>query len=330
MARKKKSDGQEDTDMAKERKVAPKSSPRSVSSLLKAAGAKVEIVKGSTKKDNDNDFLLAGDDYVIPRTQSILDETLSDADVDEPKAVNIDNIGLVDDDDITCFEDLGAQLVVNLTESASSMSPGERRKFYLKGVQFLEGDMAQLMFCTVPEHSYHSSFTEMMLVKILREKLIPLLVKLGFSMRHTYGYIDGDEDHFNNKGYNVRLFATSITALLTTANFRRLLEAIAKALNEFPDIGNRNVVVVPEDFLFQNEPVWSTLIGYDKAAQRLLRITGPPNSDDYWTTNIEIIRAHFKPNQVPFRCAQLLRAPSHEVMYDPEVPAMEPGVGNDD
>ena len=72
------------------------------------------------------------------------------------------------------------------------------------------------------------------------------------------------------------------------------------------------------------------IIGYDKSATRLLRVTGPARGTDYWQSNLPRIRTHFKPRQIPFRCARMIRAPMAEVMYDPEMAPMEPGVGNDD
>ena len=237
------------------------------------------------------------------------------------------------DDSLPSLQDLGVIPVMDLVNSVYSMGPGEKRKFYLKAFQLEDVGEYTIGIIALPEHENHSNFVEMMLFQIVRDKSLAFVDKYNLSVRNSVGYKDGDHDFLNTRGYNVRIYTITVDRQMTRQSMHLLIASIAKQLNSYPPISTKNVVIVPDDWVLVEAPVWSNVIGYDKAAARLVRITGPAQSAEYWQNNLPRIRTHFNPRQIPYRCARMIRAPKAEIMYEPErapMAAMEPGVGNDD
>ena len=89
-------------------------------------------------------------------------------------------------------------------------------------------------------------------------------------------------------------------------------------VNKYKRFCEKNICAVPDDYIWIEDPVWSDIIGYDRAYDHLLSITGIPSSDSYYTTHLRAIRRHFRSGEIPFRHAKKMKTPAFEVMYSTE------------
>lgn len=223
-----------------------------------------------------------------------------------------------DDDDskpsaVPSLQDFGSRPIVNLTHSYQSMANNEKRVFFLRIAQIVDVNEVVLFLLVQPKNPYHSNWAEAVLHNMVREQKELFIRKLNMLGRNVLKYIIGNDKQLNSKAYPFRLFAIPCKDAVTNPNMRRLLQSVANNMNQHNKISEQNIIQVPDDFIFNQEPVWSDLIGYEAAYIHLTATTGVPTSAEYCTRNQEILRTHFRQGDLPMRFARKMMAPPDEM-----------------
>ena len=210
----------------------------------------------------------------------------------------------------------GVSAMHNVSHSFRSMAPREKRVFHLKLCQVQDVDEAVVLALVLPKNPHHSNWAEMIFNNSVQEQKLDWIKELNFKPDCIFKWINKEDYIVNNKGYHFRVFGAPITGTMTLDNFREYGETVARLLSEHERISEKNVILLPDDWILNDDPVpvWSDVIGYDAAAQMMMQSTGYPTTDTFYAENEVRIGCYFKDGKMPMNWARVFKAPQDKII----------------
>lgn len=121
----------------------------------------------------------------------------------------------------------------------------------------------------------------------------------------------------NPNGFGIRMFVIHCAERPTVANVLQLGQYIIENINEDPTY-HGNITIDQDNFFWipnlkgEDKPVWSDIIGVDKAIKELNRLGGsfvPGFYDGYR----DLVHTYFRPHTFSFELARMIHAPLEQV-----------------
>jgi hypothetical protein len=144
----------------------------------------------------------------------------------------------------------------------------------------------------------------------------PWADELNFDRFVFFWYHDNKRQVFANTGYSKRMFVMRVAGQ-TKINEKTLLQIgkdICLNFNSSPDMARKDYIDIdPKHFIWIQNPVWSDILGFQGAADELIRVAGMPDDESFYKKNKKLIRSFFHPKTMPGSIVKMLRAPESEL-----------------